>query len=112
MKGFEDFEFNPTFEDKELTELRRLFNELCENGPYTESFQIRDGGIIALDKRAREDTPPLLANLFAQELRPRDVEIFYRLFRGFQQKLPEFEFSISEDPSRTSLNYRVAKRAV
>jgi hypothetical protein len=112
MEGFEkDPGANQHPEEEDATELRRLFNALCENGEYTESLLVQEDGTIAPDKRSRESVPPLLVNLFSKELGRRDVESFYQVFRDIQHKLPEFEFSVSENSSRTELTYRIAKRS-
>jgi hypothetical protein len=98
-------------ENKETAELRRLLSDLCQSGRYTESLLVEEDGTISLDRRSTESVPPLLPNLLVDELGARNVEAFYRVVQDIQERLPEFEFAISENDSRTMLTYTVEKRA-
>jgi hypothetical protein len=111
MESFECKTNNREARDEgDLEQLRETLTELCSKGPYSESLEILDDGTIGFERRATDNSPPLLPNLLASELGNRDVETFYRLARDIQRKLPEFEFSISENPERTNFTYRIARR--
>jgi len=112
MEFFESTTNNKNAREKgELEQLRETLAELCSNGPYSESLEILDDGTVGLEHRATDNSPPLLPNLLAPELGNREVETFYRVAQDIQRKLPEFEFSIWENPERTTLIYRIARRA-
>ena len=117
-------EYSPDIGDPKIINwIRSWFNDLLEKRiDFSETLIVRPDGHLSNNEMLDSNELPFLSSVGLQmklggekavEFRSYTLEEFYQVLRLLQERLPEFEFTIQEDPKeRKWIKYTVKRRSI
>jgi hypothetical protein len=117
-------EYSPDIRDQRIINwVRTWFDDILKKQiDFSETLVVRSDGHLSNNETLDSNGLPFLSSIGLQtkfggekivEFRSYTLEEFYQVLRVLQEKLPEFEFTVQEDPKeRKWIRYTVKRKSI